>query len=218
MSSANSWRCSERSIAMILRPMVGQWEVPCIERISTVEGRRFASLSVPGLLGDIQQDLGAKSLVVEIVGSLQGDQARDDFLDNLRPSFRAGEPVAFVADILTAAELGDVVIEALDVEETNEAAGSFRYRLVLREFARPPRPPTPVDELGSDLDADLGDLAKLGLDGLELPGLLGAIPDIGDPMPLLREALGGVGEALKPISGLLNSLREKLGVPEKEGV
>ena len=67
--------------------MIGEWEVPRIERIETLEGRRIARLPVPGLLGDIQQDLGAASLTVEIAGSLHGDEARDDFLQSLRESF-----------------------------------------------------------------------------------------------------------------------------------
>ena len=58
---------------MIVRPVIGEWEVPRIERIQTLEGRRIARLPVPGLLGDIQQDLGAASLTVELSGSLHGD-------------------------------------------------------------------------------------------------------------------------------------------------
>ena len=61
--------------------MIGDWEVPRIERDRDLEGRRLARLAVPGLLGDLHQDLGADSLAVEIVGSLHGDTERDDFLE-----------------------------------------------------------------------------------------------------------------------------------------
>ena len=104
---------------------------------------------VPGLLGDLQQDLGAASLAVEICGSLQGDEARDDFLTSVREKFRAGDPVSFVADITTATELDQVLIEELEVEEANDAADSFRYRVVLREYVEPPEPPPPIDDLGA---------------------------------------------------------------------
>jgi hypothetical protein len=194
---------------LIVRPVIGGWAVPRIERIETRERRRLARLPVPGLLGDLQQDLGAESLAVEIVGSLQGDEARDDFLESVREQFRAGEPVSFVADITTATELDQVLIEALELEEANEAAGSFRYRIVLREYVEPPEPPAPLDDLGSELGLELDDLAALGLDGLKLPDLLGDIPSLGDPVAPVQPALEGVKAATDRIPALLDGLKEK---------
>jgi hypothetical protein len=195
---------------LIVRPIIGDWEVPSIERIVSYETRRIARLPVPGLAGDLQQDLGSSSLVVEIVGSLHGDDARDDFLDALREKFKDGQPVSFTADIVHATELDKVLIEALDVEESNEWASSFRYRIVLREYVEPPAPPGPIDDLGADLDGELGDLASAGLDGLELPDLLGEIPDLGNPVQPLQPALSGVQAATRGIGGLLGGLKDKL--------
>jgi hypothetical protein len=189
--------------------MIGGWEVPRIERIESLERRRLARLAVPGLLGDLQQDLGTASLAVEIVGSLQGDEARDDFLSGVREKFRAGDPVSFVADITTETELDQVMIEELQVEEVNEAAGSFRYRIVLREYVEPPEPPAPIDELGLDLGFELDDLASLGLDGLKLPDLLGDIPALGDPVAPMQPALEGVKAATAQVPSLLEGLKEK---------
>src|SRR5215212_1446188 len=107
--------------------MIGEWEVPRIERVGTVEGRRLARLSVPGLTGDLHHDLGRHSLTVEIAGSLHGDAERDEFLDKVRTPFKAGDPLAFVADITTATDLEQIVIERLELEETNDSADSFRY-------------------------------------------------------------------------------------------
>jgi hypothetical protein len=192
---------------VIVKPIIGQWEVPRIERIETLEERRIARLPVPGLLGDIQQDLGAASLTVEISGSLQGDEARDDFLQTLRESFRAGDPVSFTADITNAAELDQVLIDELALEEVNDAADSFRYRIVLREYVEPPQPPAPVDDLGADLGVDLDGLASLGLDGLNLPDLLGGIPDISNPVPPLQPALQAVQSATAQVPSLLGGLK-----------
>lgn len=192
---------------MIARPMIGQWEVPRIERIETLEGRRIARLPVPGLLGDIQQDLGAASLTVEISGSLQGDEARDDFLQSLRDSFRAGDPVSFAADITKAADLDRVLIDELKLDECNEAAGSFRYRIVLREFVEPPPPPPQVDDLGLDLAGELDSLASLGLAALNLPDLLGAIPDVSNPVPALQPALKAVQSATAQVPSILQGLK-----------
>jgi len=192
--------------------MIDDWEVPRIESIRTVEARRVASLGVPGLMGDLQQDLGADSLAVEICGSLFGDEARDDFLDAIREKFRAGEPVSFVADIITATELDQVMIVGLDVIETNDAATGARYRIVLREYVEPPTPPTPIDDLGLDLDDELDLLADLGLDGLELPDLLGQIPSLGNPVEPIKPALAGVDAATSGIGGLLGGLKGALGI------
>ncbi|TML91494.1 MAG: hypothetical protein E6G08_00330 [Actinobacteria bacterium] len=191
---------------MIVRPVIGQWEVPRIERIQTLEERRIARLPVPGLLGDIQQDLGAASLTVEISGSLHGDEARDDFLQSLRESFRAGDPVSFAADITNAAELDRVLIDELELEEVNDSADGFHYRVVLREYVEPPQPPPAVDDLGLDLGGDLDSLASLGLDGLNLPDLLGGVPDIANPVPPLQGALEAVQSATSQVPDALQGL------------
>lgn len=191
---------------MIVRPMIGEWEIPRIERIRTLEARRLARLSVPGLRGDLHQDLGQHSVVVEIVGSLHGDAERDQFLDSVRQPFNAGEPVAFVADITTATELENVLVEHLDLVEVNDHAESFRYTVRLRQYVEPPEPPSPIDDLGAELGAELDALAALGDLALELPNLLGDIPSIGDPTPPLREALNSVEETVAPLADLLGEL------------
>ena len=192
--------------------MIGDWEVPRIESILTHEARRVAQIGVPGLMGDLQHDLGASSLVVEIRGSLVGDDVRDDFLDKLREKYRDGSPVSFAADITTATELDQVLILGLDVIESNDASDQVRYRILLREYVEPPEPPTPIDDLGSDLDADLDGLADLGLDGLELPDLLGDVPSLGDPVEPMKPALAGVDKATSGLGDLLTGLKSKLGV------
>ncbi len=197
---------------MIVRPMVDGWDVPCIERIEVLEERRLARLPVPGLAGDLVQDLGSAGLRVAIQGSLTGDEARDSFLETLRERFRSGTPVPFVADITTAAELDQVLVESLHVAEVAGSADSFRYRIVLQQYVEPPAPPPALDDLGLDLDAELDLLAGLGLDALALPDLLGAIPDIADPVAPLQPALESVQAATAPLDGMLDGLRSAFGV------
>jgi len=195
---------------MIVRPTIGGWEPPSIERIHAVEQRRLAVLPVPGLSGDLHQDLGRGALAVEITGSLSGDEARDAFLAEVRARFLAGEPVDFVADIVGESELEQVLIEELRVEEVAGQADSFRYAVVLREYTEPPEPPALGADFGAELDLELDGLAELGLDMLDLPALLADIPDVGDVLaPLrpaaetLRGALSGAGAVLDPLRQLL---------------
>ncbi|MDQ2948835.1 MAG: hypothetical protein M3Y27_23315 [Acidobacteriota bacterium] len=194
---------------MLVRPMIGSWEVPRIERIASRETRRLTVLPVPGLSGDLHQDLGRGALAVQISGSLYGDESRDDFLKELREKFLAGDPVDFVADIVKESELERVLIEELDLQEAAET-DSFRYRIVLREYTEPPEPPQPTSpDFGAGLDTDISLDADLGLNLLDLPGIAADVPKIGDILtPLkpaaqnLKTALGGASAVLDPLKNL----------------
>ena len=195
---------------MLVRPMIGEWEVPRIERIAAGETRRLAVLPVPGLSGDLHQDLGRSAMVVEISGALYGDEARDEFLKRLREKYLAGEPVSFVADIVKESELEEVLIESFDLEESSERPDQFFYRVRLREYTEPPEPPGIGDDFGLDLEADLGLDALLGLDLLDIPGLVPPLPEIGDMLSPLKPAaqelknqVSKAGAVLKPLQDLL---------------
>lgn len=194
---------------MIVRPMIGQWEPPAIERIEVVESRRLARLPVPGLMGDLHQDLGANSLSVAITGSLQGDERRSAFLEELREAFLEGSPMPFVSDITEASELEDVLIVGFEVSEANEWGDEFRYRIELRQYVEPPEPPGLLDDLGIP---DLAALAAGLLDGLELPDLLSAIPNVADPTEALQPALDEVRAATDAVPALLGDLESALGI------
>lgn len=194
---------------MIIKPMLDSFELPYIESIRSLESRRLACHGVPGLVGDLHQDLGAESLVVEIVGSLQGDKNRDDFFEAIREKFNTAESVPFVADILTATELEEVIIEQLEVEEQNQWDRPLLYRIVLRQYVEPPEPVTAFDDLGLELNSELDLLAELGLDGLELPDLLMDIPEIGNPVEPILPALDGTDSAVSGIGSLLEAFSGK---------
>ena len=189
--------------------MIGQWEPPAIERIEVVESRRLARLPVPGLMGDLHQDLGANSLSVAITGSLQGDERRSAFLEELRAAFLEGSPMPFVADITEASELEDVLIVGFEISEANEWGDEFRYRIELRQYVEPPEPPGLLDDLGIP---DLAALAAGLLDGLELPDLLGDIPSVADPTEALQPALDEVRAATDAVPALLGDLESALGI------
>lgn len=198
---------------MQVRPMIGRWELPRIEAITSRDARRLAVLPVPGLQGSLHQDLGREALEVQISGSLYGDEARDAFLKELRQAFLAGDPVDFVADIANESTLEQVLIAGFVLDESAAAADTFRYQLLLREYTEPPEPPAPGlgDGFGLDVDAALGLEVDLGLDLLDLPGLLGDVPQIGDLLaPIepaaqgLKDALAGAGDLLAPLAGVFD--------------
>jgi hypothetical protein len=195
---------------MLVRPLIGGWSPPNIERIASFESRRLAVLPVPGLSGDLHQDMGRGALAIEIVGSIATDEARDQFLKDVREKFLAGEPADFVADIAKESELEQVLIEELRFEEVANDADMFRYRIVLREYTEPPEPPAPLD-LGAELGLDLDALAALGLDALDLPALLGEVPEIGEILEPLKPAAESLKEAVSAATTVLDPLKNLFG-------
>jgi hypothetical protein len=196
---------------MLVRPLIGGWSPPSIERIASFESRRLAVLPVPGLSGDLHQDMGRGALAIEIVGSLATDETRDQFLKDVREKFLAGEPVDFVADIAKESELEQVLIEELRFEEVASDADMFRYRIVLREYTEPPEPPGPSLDLGSELGLDLDALADLGLDMLDLPGLLGEVPEVGEILEPLKPAAEALKGAVSQATTVLEPLKSLFG-------
>lgn len=193
--------------------MIDDWELPCIERVELLQSRRQARLGVPGLIGDLHQDMGAESLTVAITGSLSGDERRSGFLEQLQEKFRAGNPVPFVADIAESSELEDVVVVGFEIVETDDWVDAVRYRIVLRQYVEPPAPPSPIPDLSLDELAGLEALAGNLLDGLDLPGLLGGVPALADPSEPIRPAMHTVRSAVGDVPALLGNLRSVLGLP-----
>lgn len=197
---------------MIIRPMLGEWELPCVERVELLESRRLARLDVPGLMGDLHQDLGAQSLTVAITGSIDGDERRSELLTALQEAFLAGAPLPFVADIVESSELENVVIIAFEVVETRELHGETHFRIVLRQYVEPPPPPAGLPELSEDLLGDLADLAGSLMDAMDLPGLLGGVPGLADPTEAIKPALESVKAAVGQVPAALEDLGKALGV------
>jgi hypothetical protein len=77
-------------------------------------------------------------------------------LSELREKFRAAEPVSFVADITTATEVNQVLIEELTVREWAGKPARYEVAVSVCEYQEPPQPPaagpSPVDD-GARRDA-----------------------------------------------------------------
>lgn len=199
---------------MKVKPVLGDWEIPNIAYIGSLERRDFAEMPVPGKVGSVFQDLSSAPTRVVIAGSLYGDDKRDEVLEAVRAKFRAGEPVTFVADILTATEVQYVVIEELRFEENAEAPDQTAYQVVVRESPPPPPPPNPLagidagllDQAGSFLDSVGGALAAI--EGL------GSIPDFGNPVPPLTSSLDQLEGAASGLTSAVQTLRGLFGIGE----
>jgi hypothetical protein len=194
-----------------VKPMLGDWEVPHIEEIGSLEQRTFVEFQVPGQTQPLYQDLSATPTRIAITGSLYGDEDRDAFLQEVRGKFQAGEPLTFVADIVTATELKYVVIEQLSFEQSATRPDEISYSIAIRQSPPPPPPPDPL----GGLDAGLLDEARGFLDtvtgALDTIEMLGSIPNFGDPTTPLSGSLGDVTKAVGGLGDVGSALGSLFG-------
>ena len=194
---------------MKVKPVLGGWEIPHISSIGSLEQRSFAELEIPGKSTSLFHDLAATPTRITIGGSLYGDEDRDDFLQEVRDKFRAGDPVTFVADITTATEIQYVVIETLRFDQSATRPDEIEFFISLRESPPPPPPAGPslddglLDQAGAFQDSVRGALSAIDAVG---------VPNFGDPTPPLKgtldgtkSALGGLSEAPGKITDLFGS-------------
>lgn len=209
---------------MKVKPVLGDWEIPHIESIRSAERRAFIELPVPGRVGSLFQDLNTEPTRVVISGSLYSDEKRDEFLEAVRGRFRVGEPVTFVADIVTATDIQYVVIETLRFQESGVRPDQTDYLIVLRESPPPPPPPASLagldagllNQAGDFLDTMTGALDVIDTLGDALGALdaLGNVPDLVDPTPPLAGALDGVTAATSGLDTALSPLRDIFGTDD----
>jgi hypothetical protein len=106
-------------------------------------------------------------------GVIDDAEARDG-LERLREAFHAAEPLPFVADIMTATEVQQVLIADLEVQELAGKPDRFEYRFTLREHIPPPPDETVATQVVNDQAAS--EAAEQNDDRVgDVAGQLGAI-------------------------------------------
>jgi hypothetical protein len=193
------------------QPVLGDWEIPRISAIRTLESRRFVELPVPGRVGSLFQDLNTAPTRISISGSLYGDEARNDFLEKLREKYKAGDPVTFVADIVTATEVQYVVVETLRFEESGKQPDQTDYLIVLQESPPPPPPPDPLGGLDAGLLGDAAGLVGDITNAIDAVSKLADIPSFKDPTPALKGVVDGVKSATAGLGGIGSKLTDLFG-------
>lgn len=170
--------------------MLDNLELPLVQEMTVLERRVLAEHKPPGMDGSLLQNLGRRPSRLTLWGVAAGAEAQQ-FVDDLEAKFRAGRPVPFTSDIVADAELENVVIEDLRVQDLAGKPQRFAYVISLREHIEPAEA-----EDTSLLDNDILDDAQGlvddlvgGLDlGLNLPtGLEPFVNTFGDLLSRLRK-------------------------------
>lgn len=170
--------------------MLDGLELQLVQEITVLERRVLAEHKPPGMSGSLLQNLGRRPARLALWGVATGAAAQQ-FVDDLDVKFREGLPLPFTADIVADAELEQVVIEDLRVQDLAGKPERFAYVITLREFIEPAEPENTAildNSIAEDAQSLVGDLIE-GVDlGLNLPtGLEPFVSTFCDLLTRLRE-------------------------------
>jgi len=169
--------------------MLDDIELPHAQEIATIERRVLAEHKPPGMAGSLLQNLGRRPARLTLWGVATGPEALE-FIQKLDDKFRAATPVPFIADIVKDAEIEQMLIEDLKLQDLSGKPERFAYVLTLREFIEPVEPEEPSLLDGSILDEaqnlmdDLVDGLNVGMDFAT--GLEQFVPQLSDLLTRLQ--------------------------------
>jgi hypothetical protein len=132
--------------------MLDDLELLQVQEITTLDRRVVAEHRPPGFDGSVLQNLGRRSTRLTLWGVATGPEALR-FIEKLNDKYRAGQSLAFTADIVADAEIEQMIIDDLQIQDLAGKPERYAYALTLREYIEPIEP-----ESAPGLDADiLGD-------------------------------------------------------------
>lgn len=137
-------------IALIWRNQPGTpVDIRTVASITTTDKRAIVEHEIPGMQGNVFQDMGRDPVKISFEGSLHGKSAKNN-LECIRSKFKQGVPLPFNSDVSGAADVTKVVIEEFRVDETAGIPEMYKYSIILREYKEPPpEPTTPPSQEGT---------------------------------------------------------------------
>ncbi len=187
---------------------IGGIELTTVHRITTLENGSYIQHSVPGMQGELSQDIGRQSLQLQIDGIFYGKDIEKD-LKSLRDIYLKREPVELLAQVTGQAYAAKVLIDSLQVMETGEQVDQFTYEMIVIEYVEPPA--SSAISMEAVVAAVSLEAAQI-MDVMELPDMLamGSIPELSNPIEPLKDMLTPIQDAsaafLDASKGLFNLL------------
>ena len=190
--------------------MLDDLQLPLLQEMRVREDRALVAHPVPGLDGAAHQQMGRRPTVISLVGFM-ADAASLAALEKLRRKFQAHDPVPFTADITTATQVQQVIIDDLHVTEMAGKPQQYRYVMRLFEYIPPPPPVAPLQAPG--VEAAAGGIFD------QVTGVLGELPGLGglldlnlvNPAEPLEQVLDGFKTTAEQIGSALGGLDALLG-------
>ena len=196
---------------MSVKPMLGDWEVPRVTQLETMEERSWVEFNIPGRAGSLYQDLNRQPARVYVAGSIFGYDDGQEFLQAVRDKYVAGAPLTFVSDIVTGTEVQYVIIQSLHIQANAQLPDQMDYSMWLTESPPPPPPSSLLGDIDTgllDQAAGLVDAAMGAVDALQA---LGNIPNLSDPTVPLNNTLNDVKSAMSELGGLGDAIKGLFG-------
>ena len=183
-------------------------ELAHVHQITTFEGGGYLQQQVPGLAGDVTQDLGRQSLQLQVDGTFYGPDREKD-LEALRDIYLKREPVEFLAQVTGQAYASKVLIDSLKVMEAGQQPDQFTYQLVVIEYVEPPSASVDTGLVNDLIAAEALQITDL----MELPDMLslGSIPELSNPIEPLKGALTPIQEASSVFLEASQGLKQLFG-------
>lgn len=171
---------------------LGSIKLDKISRIQTLEQTNVVRFQIPGMEGELAQNLGRPAVRLRISGIFYGPTAAKR-LEGLRKMHLAKEAVEFLADIVGKAFFALVVLDRFEVVQDANDPDQFSYLLEVVEYKEPPKPvlldlPKVNERIFEDARQFM--TSVLLSDQLDLP-------NIKDPTTPIKDMLTGVKKTLK---------------------
>lgn len=107
-------------------------EVRSINSVRVINSRTIIELKIPGMDGNVLQNMGTVPLRIHISGEFFG--ISESLLNPLKSKYNSNEPCDFVSSILTLSNLKKVKIVNLNIEIDALLSGNtYKYEMVLDE-------------------------------------------------------------------------------------
>lgn len=180
-----------------------------IHKITTLEAANFVSHRIPGLNGNVVQNLGRDSVRLQIEGIFYGVTAVHD-LEAMREVYKNRKPVDFLAEIVGQAYFGQITLERFELVQSAHEPDQYSYILTVAEYVPPPQPETAMDF--ASVDQDIIDDAQSFMDIATLPDMLGSIPEVTNPLVPLGRAMDEVNKATENLEATTAGLNAIFGI------
>ncbi|MFM2375073.1 MAG: hypothetical protein RLZZ165_170 [Bacteroidota bacterium] len=172
-----------------------------------MEQASFVRHRIPGMEGDLAQDMGRASVRLGIEGVFFGDKAADE-LNGLRNLYKSRKPVDFLAEITGQAYFAQVILEQFEVVQQAGEVSQYSYHLQVAEYVKPNRSTTKTGY--ANANKLLKKEALNFMDMVKLPDLL-SVPSFGDPTPPLGSVMDGLKTSLAPLNEAAATLSKLFG-------
>jgi len=133
---------------MALRPMLDDIELQQVQLIDSDRDQALVRHRIPGLEGDFFQRMGRHAGSFQLSAVLTGAESLRD-LERLDEKFRAGAPIPFVADIASAVQVDQVLIQSLQARDLAGRPQRYEVLFRLQEYLEA-QPPAVAEETFAD--------------------------------------------------------------------